>query len=173
MEYLDILNEDGQSTGVRDLKDRVKQNGHWHRVVNLWIVNPQGDILQMKRAPGLTYFPNFWGTVGGHVQAGEHALDAVVRETLEELGISLNPQDLTHIFTDKAEYPWKDKTLRVFRDVYTTVWSGSLMNILLDPREAQQVSWFSRKELQNRYLDKNSEVFPLPQTYLDQLWCKI
>lgn len=170
MEYLDILDEEGRTTGLTGPKDEVKQSGLWHRVVNLWILTPDRRILQMKRASGLTYFPGYWGTIGGHVQAGESSSAALLRETEEELGLKLHPRDLEFLFTDKATYPWKDRTINVFRDVYRAFWSGDLSQLTPDPREADALAWFAFEELKGRYEAGMNEVFPLPEAYLQQLW---
>lgn len=170
VEYLDILDSDGKPTGQTGLKDAVKQAGHWHRVVNLWLLSPQKGILQMKRAAGLNYFPHYWGTIGGHVQAGEDSVSALLRETEEELGLSVPPAALELLFTDRAVYPWKDREIRVFRDVYAAHWNGELTDLVPDPREVEDLRWFSLEDLKNRYDTDNQDVFPLPETYQTRLW---
>jgi 8-oxo-dGTP pyrophosphatase MutT (NUDIX family) len=51
-----------------------------------------GEILIMKRAGG--YAGGGWFVPSGHVEFGETPLEAVVRETQEECGITLNPAAL-------------------------------------------------------------------------------
>lgn len=47
------------------------------------------EILLLKRAMGDIWMPNKWALVGGKVEEGEGAYDAVVREVREETGIEL------------------------------------------------------------------------------------
>jgi len=51
-----------------------------------------GEILIMKRAGG--YGGGGWFVPGGHVEFGESPLQAVVRETMEECAIQLDPGTL-------------------------------------------------------------------------------
>ena len=51
-----------------------------------------GEILIMKRAGG--YAGGGWFVPGGHLEFGESPLQAVVRETVEECGITLDPATL-------------------------------------------------------------------------------
>ncbi len=48
-------------------------------------VNEEGLLLILRR--GVTTFDNLWSNPGGHVEPGESAEDAVVREFREELGV--------------------------------------------------------------------------------------
>ena len=51
-----------------------------------------GEILILKRAGG--YAGGGWFVPGGHVEFGETPLEAAVRETEEEAGITLDPATL-------------------------------------------------------------------------------
>ena len=48
-----------------------------------------GLVLLVHRHPSRQWYPDCWDLVGGHVEAGESARDAVVRECFEELGVSI------------------------------------------------------------------------------------
>ena len=46
--------------------------------------NSEDKILLLKRSPQSHFAPDLWGFPGGKIEAGESALEAVVRETQEE-----------------------------------------------------------------------------------------
>lgn len=59
-----------------------------HPVVHLHVFNSQGDLYLQRRPDWKDIQPGRWDTaVGGHVDYGEAILDALKRETREELGI--------------------------------------------------------------------------------------
>lgn len=39
MEYLDILDEEGNKTGEIKPRKEVHSNGYWHKGVHIWIIN--------------------------------------------------------------------------------------------------------------------------------------
>lgn len=60
-----------------------------------------GDsILLVKRSADKKFFPNMLCFPGGHLDRGENVLEAAIRETFEETGIQLLPEQLNlRLFT--------------------------------------------------------------------------
>ncbi|MBL8015008.1 MAG: NUDIX domain-containing protein [Candidatus Doudnabacteria bacterium] len=52
-----------------------------------------GKVLLQKRSPSAKNFPGFWTLPGGHVDFGEDALTAAIREVEEETSIRLTPSE--------------------------------------------------------------------------------
>jgi len=50
------------------------------------IADHAGRVLVVRRAPTCDFLPGCWDIVGGHVEPGEHLLDALAREVEEETG---------------------------------------------------------------------------------------
>ncbi len=61
------------------------------------IVVRSGTVLAMRRAPHKDAGPGLWETLSGRVHHGEHPLDAVRREIVEETGLEVDvePRPLT------------------------------------------------------------------------------
>jgi 8-oxo-dGTP pyrophosphatase MutT (NUDIX family) len=59
----------------------------------VWIVNSRGEYLITQRAPEKRAFPLLWEAPGGSVLAGEDSLAAALRETGEETGFVLRPEN--------------------------------------------------------------------------------
>ena len=53
-----------------------------------------GRVLLGRRA-GVSYGDGLWGLPGGHAEDSETLAQAAARETLEEVGVTVNPPDLT------------------------------------------------------------------------------
>jgi 8-oxo-dGTP pyrophosphatase MutT (NUDIX family) len=67
--------------------------------------DPEWAFLQLLRAkPPL---PDTWQPVMGHIEAGETAVDAVLREAREEIGLDLhNPQETDGLWALEQVYPF-------------------------------------------------------------------
>lgn len=89
-EWFDLVDEEGQRTGERALRSDCHGNPELlHQAVHVFVVNAAGELFLQKRSMQKDIQPGKWDTsVGGHVDAGEEAEDAVHRELREELGVS-------------------------------------------------------------------------------------
>lgn len=104
IEPIDILTPDGTPTGSILDKSEAHRTGAWHRAAHLWIVTPDGKLLLQRRALAKENWPGKWDvSVAGHVGAGESAEEAAIREAKEELGLTIDAAELTHLGTLSEE----------------------------------------------------------------------
>ena len=77
-----------------------------HPVVHLHIINRCGNIYLQRRGAHKKLLPLYWDTaVGGHVAYGEYVLEALYRESAEELGLhDFLPQELVNVFAAVGDY---------------------------------------------------------------------
>jgi len=59
------------------------------------ILVKDGKILILLRSRESSWKPETWGPPGGHVEKGETPEQAAARETFEETGLKVDPDDLT------------------------------------------------------------------------------
>lgn len=97
MELIDIYDKNGNPTGV--VKDRAEPllDGEYILAVGMWIVDKEGRILLTQRSMEKRWAPGKWENTAGHVQAGESCEQAIVRELLEETGLTVSPGQLVHL----------------------------------------------------------------------------
>lgn len=113
-EWVDILSEKGDYTGERALKSEAHQRGLFHPTVHLWLYTRDGRILFQKRGQIKKTFPGLWDvSVSGHVSAGEAIVDAVIRETSEEIGLKIGASELQPVTIHKSKHVHR-KDLRDF-----------------------------------------------------------
>jgi 8-oxo-dGTP diphosphatase len=81
IEFWDILDENGNSTGRLVERGKPMRQNEYHLVVHVWIVNRQNQFLISKRALSKIPFGSMWETTGGSAITGETSLQAALRET--------------------------------------------------------------------------------------------
>lgn len=107
------------------------------------VLDGDGRILLARRAG--EPFKDCWDTPGGFVEEGEHPLDALRRELLEETGLEVEPGAFVGVWMDRyGDAPDAESTLNLYWEA--TVLSGA-------PRPADDVAelaWFHPDELPGR-----------------------
>ncbi|MDG1729886.1 MAG: NUDIX domain-containing protein [Algibacter sp.] len=97
-EYIDIATKDGKPTGKSELKSIIHQKGYYHHTAHIWFYTSKGDVLLSQRSAKKTICPLLWDvSVAGHIDAGETIKQAAIRETEEEIGLSITESDLHKI----------------------------------------------------------------------------
>jgi 8-oxo-dGTP diphosphatase len=102
MEAWDILDENGVLTGKTILRSKTLGPGEYHLVVHIWIFDTEGNTLIQKRADHLCWEPGIWAATGGSAIKGEDSITAIIRETKEELGLEILPENVSKIMRTKG-----------------------------------------------------------------------
>ena len=110
MEFCDVVDEHGARTGRTVARGTPLAPGEYYLVVHIWIRDEAGDYLVQQRAHDRATDPGVWAVTAGYVQAGEDSLSGALRETCEELGLSLRLAQLQrltqHALDDRFEDIW-------------------------------------------------------------------
>lgn len=100
-ELFDVLDANGQPTGVVKTRGEVHRDGDWHAALHIWVggVGADGETFALFQRRSLT--KDTWAgyldtTVGGHLRSGE-TLEETVREANEEIGLEVALADLTFV----------------------------------------------------------------------------
>ncbi len=145
MELLEVLNKDGKLTGRVLDKNKIHIEGLYHKEVALILLNNKGEILLQKRSSLKEIEPNKWAWHGGHVIAGETNIDAIIRETNEEIGLTLSENKIKFLLELK-----RDKLPnRQFTTVYYSICNLSAKNFKIQKEELSEVKWFTLMEFKN------------------------
>lgn len=106
-------------------------------------VDEDGRVLLARRAGDV--FHGYWDLPGGFLEEGEHPLEAIRRELLEETGLEVEPADFLGAWTDRyGDAEDAPATLNLY---WTARVTGG------DPKAADDVSelrWFGPGELPPR-----------------------
>jgi 8-oxo-dGTP diphosphatase len=118
MEYFDILDENGNKTGITKLRNEVHRDGDWHKAVHIWIINNKKEILLQRRCATKDSNPNMLDiSCAGHLTAGDNSLDGAIRELKEELNLDVNKEDLEFIKTIKRSSKYSETFIGEFSKV--------------------------------------------------------
>jgi 8-oxo-dGTP pyrophosphatase MutT (NUDIX family) len=124
--------------------------------VHVWIRDEAGRYLIQQRAAHLAHAPGIWAVTAGYIRAGEESLAAAIRETSEELSLTLRSSQLRFFGGVNRD------------DVRADLWladvsSGSLPPVVPGP-DVSDWRWADRTEVESMV---RSGVF-FPYSYLEE-----
>ncbi len=111
MEFLDIVDTNGNPTGKTVDRKTAHREGLLHRTSHVWIMRRKEGRLQVllqKRCQDKDSFPGCYDiSSAGHIPAGFDYRESAVRELKEELNVDINPDmlidcGLIHIHFDEV-----------------------------------------------------------------------
>ncbi|MHB1315813.1 MAG: NUDIX hydrolase [Christensenellales bacterium] len=152
MEYWDIYNRDGQKTGYVKEKGSALLDGEYHLAMEAWIADKKGRILVQQRSPKCELLPNVWCMTTGRMKAGEDSLGGCMREVKEELGLSVDEEDIH--FIHRLIYH------HMIWDIYLIKKDVDITQLQLQSDEVAQVKWVSPDEF--RWMIEREETFVYP-----------
>jgi 8-oxo-dGTP pyrophosphatase MutT (NUDIX family) len=144
-EYWDLYDENRQPLGRTHKRGIPVPDGLYHIVVRAWIVNSKGEFLITRRAFNKIGYPGSWESPTGSATAGEDSLTAIMRETKEETGITLFPENAQIFDTRNLSRCFFDSWL--FRQEY------ELADVVLQEGEtidARKATWSEISDLIKR-----------------------
>lgn len=158
-EYFEILDEKGNLTGRKEERHKCHEEGLWHKAVFVFILNSKSQVLLQKRSSTKKMWPNKWDvSAGGHVLAGEFGFQAIIREVKEELGISLEKEDITFIGTTISTNKNGERIDNHFNEAYIVHKEIDETKLQLQSDEVAQVKWMEQEEIIQKVKNKSEEL---------------
>mgnify|MGYP004567343621 FL=1 len=110
--------------------------------IYLIIKNKEGKIL-LQRRQGTKLWPGFLALPAGHLDVGEDAYEAAIREAKEELDIDIKVDNINDVFVVNR----KNKSLLPYYDVYFELngYNGEIK--INEPNKCFELVWFSINSL--------------------------
>lgn len=167
-EYLDVLDENGNKTGKKKLRREIYRDGDWHLAAHVWIVNSNGELLIQKRSADKDSSPGLWDISSAcHVVAGEDAIQAAIRETQEELGISLTRNELKHIMSYKrlTSHDNGQFVNNGFFEIFIVKKNFDVKDISFQQEEISEVRYIPFQELEERIKIGDRQYVDHPEEY--------
>ncbi|MBP6884703.1 MAG: NUDIX domain-containing protein [Candidatus Pacebacteria bacterium] len=142
-----LVNEQDEIIGYKDRADRNETD--ILRVSALCLKHTDGRVLLAQRGLTLKNGPGKWGpAVAGTVEEDETYESNIVKESMEEIGYPLTViKEFTKIRVQK-------RTNNYFAKVYIDTTDWPIEKFKIDPREVEQIKWFTKPELREFFKDK-------------------
>lgn len=140
MEIWDIYDNNRQKTNRTMVRGTPFKTGDYITVIHGCIFNHKNEMLIQQRQSTKNGWPNLWDvTVGGSAIHNETSSEAFVRELYEELGITIENNNLRPHITINFE--------NGFDDFYLIEQEVNLEDIKLQYEEVQAVKWATQEEI--------------------------
>lgn len=153
MELFDVLDKNGNITGIKKERSAVHTDGDWHGSVHIWIVQDNKTLLQ-KRCKYKDSFPLcFDAACTGHIDSGENSISAAVREIAEELGLKINKDELMFLFRQKLCIRHDKFISNEFNDVYILKSRVENSELSFQKDEIDELVWLDINELSEKLKD--------------------
>ncbi len=168
MEYLDILDRNGNKTGEVKPRKEVHSKGYWHKGVHVWIINSQKELLVQKRSAIKDVYPNkLYVSAGGHFTSGEDEKEGIRREILEEIGVEIPASQLQYLFTFSQEVSENNGTFldNMFYDVYLAEVDLDLDKLKLQEEEVSEVINIPYQEFEKMIQNHDPNIVNHPEGY--------
>ena len=121
--------------------------------VYMIIKNKEGQIL-LQRRKGTKLWPGYLALPAGHIDKGENAYEAVIREVKEELDITFTEDNIIDTFVVNR----KNKSLPPYYDIYFEIkdYKGTVK--INEPNKCSELVWCSIENLPYDMIDFEKEA---------------
>ncbi|MDB5204431.1 MAG: nudix hydrolase 3 [Candidatus Taylorbacteria bacterium] len=168
MEYIDVLDENGNNTGEVRSRDEVHEKGLWHRSVHVWFVNENNEVLLQLRSKSKEINPGSWDiSAAGHAVAGDESIEAAEREIFEEIGVVISGNQLVFLGQIKKTSIHKDGLYinNQFDDIYLVKTNLKLSDFKFNDGEVEKVEYIPLETLKEWVKNGKTDLVPHPDEY--------
>ena len=110
------------------------------------------NILQRRQ--GTKLWPGFLALPAGHIDEGENAYEAAIREAKEELGIIISKENIIDSFVVNR----RNKSLMSYFDVYFEIDNYDGIIDIKEPEKCSELVWCDIKNLPEDMIDFEIEA---------------
>lgn len=150
MEIWDLYNEHRELTGRDHIRGEKVPQGFYHLVVHIWIRNSKGEYLISQRSADRPAYPLMWECVGGSVTKGEDSLTGALRETKEEVGLTLSPEVGKLVYSVVGRVVNGVKFTDIV-DVWLFEYDGPVSLEQATTKEVAQTVWMTREQIRELF----------------------
>ena len=151
-EFSIIVDENDKIVGYKKRDDITSKD--IYRVTALWIINSKNEILLTHRSETKKNDPDKWQpAVAGTVENNESYLENIIKETKEEIGLTITEQDIIPLEKVLIEGKWN-----FFLQRYLLRKDIELTSLKMEDGDVKGIQWMRFEEI-DKILDTNPEYF--------------
>ena len=151
MEIWDLYNERRELIGREHIRGEEIPEGCYHLVVHVWIRNSKGEYLISQRSADRPMHPLKWECVGGSVLKGEDSLSGALRETKEEVGLSLS-RDKGKLVRSTVRKMINGAKFSDILDVWLFEYDGKVSLENATTKEVAQTIWMNKDRIMELFV---------------------
>ena len=138
-----------------------------HASIQIWLYKKSGEVLIQKRIEKKETHPSLWDvSVAGHISFGENPLSSVIRESKEELGLSLEKEKIVFIQKHRQKDIHPNGIIDdEFNFVYGYLLSENQTKFTLQENEVRAVKWIKITDFYRGINDNSIDFVPRPKNY--------
>ncbi len=166
--YLDVYDESGTTVVGTETYDTVHRQGLWHKGVHVFILTPEGKFVIQKRGPEVNLKPNMLeSSAGGHINTGHTAIETVIYELHEEIGITVNESEIEYVGQIVDQFVehdgvWKNNE---FDGIYIIRKDIKPEEIIIGKKEVSEVVFVDAKEYLQKGIAEDPSIAHRPEEY--------
>jgi 8-oxo-dGTP pyrophosphatase MutT (NUDIX family) len=134
-------------SAMMDVSSPLLKKRVGNTIVAAYLLLEQNDLICLLLRKNTGYCDGMYGLISGHVEDGESATTAMIREAEEEAGLKLIPSQL------KVVHILHRKTDRLCVDFFfkCTSWKGSIKN--QEPEKCEKLEFFPLNALPSNTIE--------------------
>ena len=121
--------------------------------VHIILINDNKILLQKRK--GSKLWPGYYALPAGHIDEGETQYDALVRETKEELGIEINPNDIinNYVVLRRNFFEIDGKILEPYIDYYFEIKKYNGVPKIIEEDKCDELLWADVNNLPEPFIN--------------------
>jgi 8-oxo-dGTP pyrophosphatase MutT (NUDIX family) len=143
MEVFDLYDSQFNKLQKKMIRGGTNQEGEYHLVVHIWFKNSKGQFLIQQRNKQEDSVPYQWAATGGAAIAGDSSIEAAIRETKEELGLTLRKDQLKLV----KRYFIDHHISNYITDLYIVKEDILIEDLIIDTLEVRDVAYKTMSEI--------------------------
>ena len=154
-ELLEIVDENGLSTGKLEKREHVHRNQMFHNEIALWVIDKdKKEVLVQRRSKFKKQNPNKIALCAGHVVGGETILEALQKEAQEEIGVDVTKYQIIQILKVKR----MEKNNYCFSSHFAILDRIPINNMKIQQEELSEVFYIDYEKLKQMVKNADPEV---------------
>ena len=138
---------------LNKINSNKKEREKFLSSVYMIIKNELGEVL-LQRRKGTNLWSGFLALPAGHIDKGEDAYEALIREAKEELGIHIKVEDIENVFVVNR----KNESLEPYFDIYFEINKYEGLIEIKEPDKCSELIWIHPNEFPNDMIEFEKEA---------------